>query len=566
MTIDTPSTQTASVRVCLAQLNLTVGAVAANTAQLIAAIEHAAAQNADILLTPELAVCGYPPEDLLLRPAFAKQCEQALNTLTQATLNYPNLHVVLGHPAWFTPSRTPHNTHINNAASVIRAGQVLATYYKQELPNYGVFDEKRYFSDTGMDYEACVFDVKGTRFAINICEDAWLPQAPQAAKDAGAQVLLVLNASPFFHGKMARRKAVIQQTVCDIGMTYVGVNHIGGQDDVIFDGGSFALNAQASCTTRLAQFETSLHCLTVENGIPQVSSLTQDLTQEAEVYAALVLATRDYVHKNAFKHTLLGLSGGVDSALVLAIAVDALGADSVRAVMMPTRFTANMSLSDSRAMVARLNVAYEELPIKGLLETYLATLAKDFANTPSGLAEENLQARIRGTLLMALSNKFGSLVLTTGNKSETAVGYCTLYGDMCGGFAVLKDIPKTLVYRLCAWRNQQAVAQGDLPVIPSNILTRAPSAELRDNQTDQDSLPDYAVLDAIIDAHLERNLSLHEILALNIMGTDEPMVRRVLRLIQINEYKRRQSAVGPKITPRAFGRDWRQPITNGWSE
>jgi NAD+ synthase (glutamine-hydrolysing) len=554
------------IRVCLAQLNLTVGAVVSNTAQLINAIHHAAAQQADILLTPELAICGYPPEDLLLRPAFAKQCEQALNEILRVTVAYPNLHVILGHAAWYTHPSKPKKTHINNAASLLRAGKVIATYCKQELPNYGVFDEKRYFSDKGLDYGACVFDIKGTRFGINICEDAWLPQAPQAAKDAGAHILLVLNASPFFYGKMAQRMAVVKQTVCSIGMAYIGVNHVSGQDDLVFDGGSFALNAQGICTTRLLQFETRLHCLVINNTVPQASLLAQDLVQEAQVYGALVLATRDYVHKNGFKKALLGLSGGVDSALVLAIAVDALGADCISAVMMPTRFTANMSLIDSRTMVARLNVAYEELSIENLFEAYLSTLAKDFANTPSGLAEENLQARIRGTLLMALSNKFGSLVLTTGNKSETAVGYCTLYGDMCGGFSVLKDVPKTLVYRLCEWRNQHSVTQGDLPIIPSNILTRAPSAELRDNQTDQDSLPDYVVLDAIIDAHLECNLSLHEIMALNIDGADEATVRRVLRLIQLNEYKRRQSAVGPKITSRAFGRDWRQPITNAWSE
>jgi NAD+ synthase (glutamine-hydrolysing) len=554
----TTSTTSTTIFIALAQLNLTVGAVAANAQAIIQAMRDAAAQGADVLLTPELAISGYPPEDLLYRPAFAAQVAAAVATVQTESSLHPDLFVVLGHPAWVKDGQAEH---CYNAASVLHGGKVVGTYYKRELPNYAVFDEKRYFT---AGTESLVFEVKGRRFGINICEDVWFKPAPKDALAAGAQALLVLNASPFHHGKVPQRMAVVRDNVSSLGLPYIGVNHVGGQDELVFDGASFVLNAAGECTTRLPQFEPALAMITLHNGVPQATTVTPELSLEAEVYASLVLATRDYIHKNGFKAALLGLSGGVDSALVLAVGVDAIGSGNMRAVMMPTRFTAGMSLTDSRAMIARLGVQYEELPIEGLFENYLSALAEDFKGTPSGIAEENLQARIRGTLLMALSNKFGSIVLTTGNKSETAVGYCTLYGDMCGGFAVLKDVPKTLVYRLCAWRNAQAVAAGQAPVIPENILTRAPSAELRDNQTDQDSLPEYDVLDAIIDAHLERNLSLAEIVALNIEGADETTVRRVLRLIQVNEYKRRQSAVGPRITTRAFGRDWRLPITSGF--
>jgi NAD+ synthase (glutamine-hydrolysing) len=543
-----------TISIALAQLNLTVGAVAANAQMITQAMRDAAAQGADVLLTPELAISGYPPEDLLYRPAFATQVAEAVAAVQTASAVHPTLFVVLGHPA-------SAGEACYNAASVLHGGRVIGTYYKRELPNYAVFDENRYFK---AGTEPLVFEVKGTRFGVNICEDVWFKFAPQAAKTAGAQALLVLNASPFHHGKVPQRMAVVRKNVSSLGLPYIGVNHVGGQDELVFDGASFVLNAAGECISRLPQFEPALAMIALENGVPQTTTVAKELSLEAEVYASLVLATRDYTRKNGFKAALLGLSGGVDSALVLAVGVDAIGAANMRAVMMPTRFTAGMSLTDSRAMIERLGVQYEELPIEGLFENYLNALSEDFKGTPSGLAEENLQARIRGTLLMALSNKFGSIVLTTGNKSETAVGYCTLYGDMCGGFAVLKDVPKTLVYRLCAWRNAQAAASGQAPVIPENILTRAPSAELRDDQTDQDSLPEYAVLDAIIDAHLERNLSLSEIVDLKIQGADEATVRRVLRLIQVNEYKRRQSAVGPRITTRAFGRDWRLPITSGF--
>jgi NAD+ synthase (glutamine-hydrolysing) len=543
-----------TISIALAQLNLTVGAVAANAQMITQAMRDAAAQGADVLLTPELAISGYPPEDLLYRPAFATQVAEAVAAVQTASAVHPTLFVVLGHPA-------SAGEACYNAASVLHGGRVIGTYYKRELPNYAVFDENRYFK---AGTEPLVFEVKGTRFGVNICEDVWFKFAPQVAKSAGAQALLVLNASPFHHGKVPQRMAVVRKNVSSLGLPYIGVNHVGGQDELVFDGASFVLNAAGECTSRLPQFEPALAMIALENGVPQTTTVAKELSLEAEVYASLVLATRDYTRKNGFKAALLGLSGGVDSALVLAVGVDAIGAANMRAVMMPTRFTAGMSLTDSRAMIERLGVQYEELPIEGLFENYLNALSEDFKGTPSGLAEENLQARIRGTLLMALSNKFGSIVLTTGNKSETAVGYCTLYGDMCGGFAVLKDVPKTLVYRLCAWRNAQAAASGQAPVIPENILTRAPSAELRDDQTDQDSLPEYAVLDAIIDAHLERNLSLSEIVDLKIQGADEATVRRVLRLIQVNEYKRRQSAVGPRITTRAFGRDWRLPITSGF--
>lgn len=565
------------ITVCLAQLNFTVGAVINNTQKILQAIHQAAQEQADLILFPELAISGYPPEDLLFRPEFATQCQNALTHITAMTAQYPNLYVVLGHPDWYysdcivddvslTGSNGMKQTHINNAASVLCNGTVIGTYYKHELPNYGVFDEHRYFSlsgNGGTDYESFVFTIKGTCFGINICEDVWLPTAPQVAKDAGAQVLLVLNASPFCVGKMTNRLNIVKENVSALGMVYIGVNSIGGQDELLFDGGSFVINAKGVCTTHMPQFESSLHSIKLNKHNPIPSIITPAVSVEAEMYQALVLATRDYVYKNGFNTVLLGLSGGVDSALVLNIAVDAVGAQSVYAVMMPTQFTAQISIEDSRLMVERLKVNYQELPINTLFETYSQHLNDAINNPLLGTVEENLQARIRGTLLMALSNQFNHLVLSTSNKSETAVGYCTLYGDLCGGFSVLKDVLKTQVYQLCEWKNQHAIQNGLSPIIPKRVLSRPPSAELRNNQTDQDNLPDYAVLDRIIQAHLEHNVSLTDMLNLKIANEDT--IKKILYLIQINEYKRRQSAVGVKLTSRGFGKDWRLPITNGFT-
>ena len=455
--------------------------------------------------------------------------------------------MVVGHPLEREGQRF-------NAASVLHGGLVAGTYCKHDLPNYDVFDERRYFTP---DNRPLVIDVRGTRFGINICEDTWFPYAPECAASAGAQVLLVLNASPFHMGKQPQRFATMRANVSRFGMPLVYANLVGGQDELVFDGASFVLDAAGAPQTMAPQFVEHLLLTDFVDGVPQPGTVDDQGSDEAQVYAALKLGVRDYLGKNGFPGAIIGMSGGIDSALTLAVAVDALGADKVRAVMMPSQFTADISWLDSRDMVERLGVRYDELPIKPVFDGFLATLAREFRGLPWDATEENIQARIRGTLLMALSNKHGSIVLTTGNKSEMAVGYCTLYGDMAGGFAVIKDIRKTLVYRLAHYRNSLGA------VIPERIITRAPSAELRPNQTDQDSLPEYDVLDAIIERYMEQGASLREIVD---AGFNEADVRKVLRLIRLNEYKRRQAPVGIRVTHRGFGRDWRYPVTNRYRE
>ncbi len=533
--------------VAIAQLNVTVGAMPANADKIIAAAQSAHQQGAHILLTPELSLTGYPPEDLLLRDAFYEQTDAALQRIRAATLALPGLHVLVGYPLQREGERF-------NACSVIVDGKVLGTYHKHDLPNYDVFDEQRYFTP---DARPLVFTVNGIAFGVNICEDIWFSYAPSAARAAGAQVLLVPNGSPYHMEKIKQRLEMVRDHVTAQGMCCVFANLIGGQDELVFDGGSFVLNAKGEITTLLPQFVERLDFIAIKGGEPQPGVIAPDLPLEAEVYEALKLGVRDYLGKNGFPGALLGLSGGIDSAVTLAVAVDALGADKVRAVMMPSQYTADISWIDSRDMVKRLGVRYDEIPIGETFDSFLAALSNDFAGTPQGTAEENIQARIRGTLLMALSNKFGSIVLTTGNKSEMATGYCTLYGDMAGGFAVLKDIMKTMVFRLARYRN----TLGD--VIPERIITRPPSAELRENQVDQDSLPPYEILDAIIASYMQANTSVADIIA---AGYDEATVKRVVRLIKINEYKRRQAPVGIRVTHRAFGRDWRYPITNQFTE
>src|SRR6266496_313533 len=536
------------VKIAIAQINCVVGDLAGNTNKILGYCERARTAGADLMLTPELALCGYPPEDLLLRGGFYRDCNAALERLAREVRG---ITLVVGHPHEDQGKR-------HNAASVVKDGRIVGTYYKHVLPNYTVFDEERYFVPGDL---PCVFQVGETRFGVNICEDTWGPQgpltirpdavsiginicadawgakAPQAAREAGAQVLLVLNASPYHMRKQESRYDVMRERVTETGMALVYANLVGGQDELVF--------------------EEALEFVTVVDGEPQRGGIARQAPLESEVYKALCLGVRDYVMKNEFPGALVGLSGGVDSALTLCVARDALGSQRVRAVMMPSQYTSRMSLEDSRELAKNLGVRYDEIPIGPAFDAFLALLAKEFARLPVDATEENLQARIRGTLLMALSNKFGAIVLTTGNKSEMAVGYATLYGDMAGGFAVIKDILKTLVYRLCRHRN------GIGRVIPERILTRAPSAELRPNQTDQDSLPPYDVLDAIISAYMENDLSPAEMVAGGFSAGD---VKRVVEMIHRSEYKRRQAPIGIRITHRGFGKDWRYPITSRYRE
>ncbi|MES2127538.1 MAG: NAD+ synthase [Pseudomonadota bacterium] len=536
-----------TAKVAIVQMNSTVGDLAGNRAKILDAARRAALEGADIVLTPELSLVGYPPEDLLLRNAFYAKTQEMMSGLATDLAVYPGLHVVVGHPVQEDGVRY-------NAASVLTGGAIVGTYRKRELPNTTVFDEKRYF--TAAD-ETLVFAVKGVRFGVNICEDTWFPHAPARARTAGAQVLLIPNGSPYHMNKQHLRYEVMRENVVTHGLSLVYANLVGGQDELIFDGDSFVMDAHGELCAQLKHFDEDFKIVEFDGGTPVRQVLHEPLTIEAQVYKALVLGVRDYIGKNGFPGALIGMSGGVDSALTLAIAVDALGADKVRAVMMPSQYTADISWIDSRDMVKRVGVRYDEVPIKACFDAFRATLAEEFAGLKEDATEENIQARIRGTLLMALSNKHGSIVLTTGNKSEMAVGYCTLYGDMAGGFAVIKDIAKTLVYRLCDYRNTVS------DVIPERILTRGPSAELRENQLDQDSLPAYEVLDAIMRMYMEENHSIAEIIEAGFPAAD---VARVTKLIKINEYKRRQSPVGIRVTHRGFGRDWRYPITSRFYE
>ncbi len=527
------------MKIAIAQLNCIVGDIAGNVNQIIQAVKQAKADEATLLVTPELSICGYCPEDLLLRQDFLNACDEAVIKLSRAI---DGITVVVGHPQQI-------DGQCFNAASVIENGKVVATYHKQALPNYLVFDEKRYFTEGNT---PLVFNHYGVNIALLVCEDVWMQAPPQQAKAAGAELLLVLNASPFHQDKQKQRYAVMRERAKEVALPIVYANLVGGQDELVFDGASFVMDATGNITHQLPMLETSFATVAFNHATP-IGELTSDnLDIEAAVYKALTLGLRDYMGKNNFKNVVLGLSGGVDSALTLAIAVDALGADKVHAMMMPSEFTADMSVNDAQKMATGLGIQYDEIEIKALYEQYITALAPQFGDLPLDTTEENLQARIRGMLLMAVSNKFGSIVITTGNKSEMAVGYCTLYGDMAGGFALLKDVPKTLVYRLCEYRNRIS------PVIPARIITRPPSAELRPDQVDQDSLPPYEVLDGIIEAYVENNLGVEPIVAL---GYEKPLVERVIKMIDRNEYKRRQSPVGVRITARGFGKDRRLPIT-----
>ena len=555
------------IKVALAQINATVGDLEGNARRIVDAARRAHAAGASLLVTPELALCGYPPEDLLLRPAFMRACADALAGIAAELATCEGLHVLVGHPHQFGDRGDVRTKSTAlplrfNAASVLTGGRIVGTYCKRELPNYQVFDERRYFaSGRDADQGPLVLEIDGVMVGVLICEDAWFDEPAQAAKAAGAQLLAVINASPFHLDKAGEREQRMAERARAIGLPLLYSHLVGGQDEVVFDGASFAVDASGEVRMRAPSFDEALVFVEVDAG--GVRGVVEELpAQEAQVWAALVTGVRDYLGKNGFPGAIIGLSGGVDSALVLAVAVDALGADKVRTVMMPSPYTADISWIDAREMAERLGVRYDEIAIAPMFDAFRSSLAGQFAGLPEDTTEENIQARVRGTLLMALSNKTGAIVLTTGNKSEMATGYCTLYGDMAGGFAVIKDVAKTLVYRLCAWRNRQPTRRADGsigPVIPERILTRAPSAELRPNQTDQDSLPPYEVLDTILALYMEDDRSVEDIVG---AGFDRTTVERVTRLIRLNEYKRRQAPVGIRITHRAFGRDWRYPITS----
>jgi len=556
------------VKVALAQINATVGDLPGNAALVLEAARQAHAQGVRLMLAPELALSGYPPEDLLLRPAFMDACQRQLHALARDLAPLQGLRVVVGHPWPSADDGVPRGkSHALppcfNAASLLAGGAVQATYFKRELPNYQVFDERRYFlSGRDAGHGAVVFDVDGIRFGLLICEDAWFDEPARAACDGGAQVLCVLNASPFHLDKAAEREQRMGDRARATGCPLLYAHLVGGQDEVVFDGASFAVDASGTVRSRAAFFEPALAVLEVCADGRVSGPSTPWPSVEEQAWRALVLGVRDYLGKNGFPGAIIGLSGGIDSALVLAIAVDALGPERVRTVMMPSPYTADISWIDAREMAARLGVRYDEIGIASTFESFKTALEPQFAGMREDTTEENIQARIRGTLLMALSNKTGAIVLTTGNKSEMATGYCTLYGDMAGGFAVIKDVAKTLVYRLAAWKNEQPTRRADGsigPVIPERIITRAPSAELRPDQKDQDSLPPYDVLDAILAHYMEDDWSIERIVD---AGFDRAVVERVTHLIKINEYKRRQAPVGIRITHRAFGRDWRYPITS----
>jgi NAD+ synthase (glutamine-hydrolysing) len=553
-----------TLKICIAQRNFTVGDFAGNVQKIVDAAQQAHAQGARLLLTPELSLCGYAAEDLYLRPAFMQASDDALKDLTHRLAGLRDMTVVVGHPQGGerrTPSVAVQARF--NCASVLRHGQVVATYAKRELPNYQVFDERRYFVPGN---GVCVFEAgeagASVRVGLLICEDAWFEEPARLAQQAGAQVLAVINASPFHVGKGYEREAVMAERARATGLPLVYAHLVGGQDELMFEGHSFALNADGALAARAPSFKEALFGVDLEvaHGAARCSGAIEPVrSAEADLWDALVLGVRDYLGKNRFPGALLGLSGGIDSALVLAIAVDALGADKVRTVMMPSPYTADISWLDAREMAQRMGVRYDEISIAPEFAAFKASLAADFAGRAEDTAEENIQARIRGTLLMALSNKFGSIVLTTGNKSEMATGYCTLYGDMAGGFAVIKDLLKTRVFALARWRNaHNPYGTCDQP-IPERIITRPPSAELRPDQTDQDSLPPYEVLDAIIERYMENDTSMEQLLAAGFLQAD---VEKVTRLIQINEYKRRQSPIGIRVSHRSFGKDWRYPISN----
>jgi len=534
----------AQLNMVMAQLNLVVGDIDGNTSRIIEAAEQARDQlEADIIVFPELTLCGYPPEDLLLRPSLIVRVEQALNRLRVVK----GIDLIIG-----VPMAGPHD--LENQALVLRDGEVLARYAKQHLPNYQVFDEKRYFVKG---QQTVIYHCKGVNVALLICEDLWYQGPVRRAKEAGADLIISLNASPFHSDKHAQRHQVVRERCLESGLPVLYTNLFGGQDELVFDGGSFVMNGDGEVAGVADYFAEALFSVSFDKGSMafERGEVAETPQMCSRVYDALVTGVRDYVNKNGFKGVVLGLSGGIDSALTLAIATDALGKDRVQAVMMPFRYTSGMSLDDAAEQAKILGVEYKVLSIEPMFDAFMQTLHGEFDGYGRDTTEENLQSRCRGVMLMAISNKKGFLVLTTGNKSEMAVGYATLYGDMAGGFDVLKDVPKTLVFKLAEYRNTCGY------VIPQRVIDRPPSAELAPDQVDEDSLPPYDELDRMLELYIERDCSAEAIIG---EGFDRDTVYRVLRLVDINEYKRRQSAIGVRITPRGFGRDRRYPITNGW--
>ncbi len=528
------------LKILMAQINPTVGAISDNEKKIIKTIKNNQKKH-HVIVFPELVISGYPPEDLLFRKEFYQSVEKSLKKIQEIT---EDCYVILGHP-----TLEPEGCY--NSLSVFYKGQKIRQYHKQNLPNYEIFDEARYFLSGPQD--PCILTINEHKIGILICEDLWQQGPAEDLINEGASTIISINASPFDYDKYFKREEVIKDYTLQ-GVNIIYVNQIGGQDELLFDGQSLAMNKQGALCARSPVFIEDLTTVELQEG-KMTGPIAPLLDIEELIYQALVCGTRDYVEKNKFPGVILGLSGGIDSALTLAIAVDALGANKVHAVMMPSIYTAAMSNDDALEEIKALNVSYSILPINPIFQTVNTTLEEVFKGLEADLTEENIQARIRGMLLMALSNKTGKMVLTTSNKSESAVGYATLYGDMAGGFSVLKDVLKTQVYALANYRNSLS------PVIPERVITRAPSAELRDNQKDQDSLPEYPILDAIIVGYVENNLTASEIVQ---EGFDPLVVDKIIKLIKRNEYKRRQAAPGIKISPRAFGKDWRYPITNGY--
>jgi NAD+ synthase (glutamine-hydrolysing) len=536
-----------NVKVALAQIDLAVGDVAGNTQKIIDYADRARDElGADVVVFPELSVCGYPPEDLLLHAGLRAGVEAAVEEIRA---NTSGIAVLIGFPEYAEES-------IYNACTVFSDGDVLAHYRKQCLPNYGVFDEERYFT-RGKD--ASVFAINGVRIGLNICEDIWNAGPMASNRAAGAECIIAINGSPYETTSQLSRETQLQTRIAEVGIPAIYLNMVGGQDELVFDGGSFAMTAEGEVCFRAPSFDEGLYTVELHGSaagvIPQAGDCAEPLGIEASVYKALVTGTRDYISKHSFPGVILGLSGGIDSALVATIAADAIGADRVRAVMMPFRYTSNMSQEDAAGQAANLGIRYDVIPIEPMYEAAMAQLEPVLGEGEPDATEENIQARCRGLLLMAISNKTGRMLLTTGNKSEMAVGYATLYGDMAGGFAPIKDCSKTLVYRLARYRN----SLGD--AIPERVITREPTAELRPDQKDSDSLPDYSVLDPILEAFIEEDLSVAEITA---RGFDRETVIDTLEMVKRNEYKRRQAPPGIRISSRAFGRDWRYPITSGY--
>jgi NAD+ synthase (glutamine-hydrolysing) len=537
-----------SLKLALAQIDLVVGDVAGNTQKMLEYANRARDElRADLVVFPELAVSGYPPEDLLFHSGLRKRVDESLETIRAGIRD---IAVLLGYPEY-------HDSQIYNAAIVYRNGDVLARYRKHMLPNYRVFDEQRYFTP-GKD--AAVFKLQGIRIGLQICEDVWRPSPAAASRAAGAEVLVAINGSPYELNSQEIRESAVRERVRETRIPAVYLNMVGAQDELVFDGGSFAMDANGDIRFRAEPYAEGLHRVELRadaSGVrPEPSDVVPYQSTEQSVYEALVTGTRDYVEKNGFPGVVLGLSGGIDSALVLAIACDAIGAERVRAVMMPFRYTSTMSQEDAARQAASLGVQFDVLPIESMYQATVSQLAKIFAGREPDVTEENIQARCRGILLMAISNKTGRMLLSTGNKSEMAVGYATLYGDMAGGFAPIKDCSKTMVYRLARYRNSVG------PVIPERVIERPPSAELRPNQRDTDTLPPYDVLDPILSAFIEEDLSVAEITE---RGFDRETVTRVLEMVKRNEYKRRQAPPGIRISRRAFGRDWRYPITSKYT-